>query len=64
VHYSTTSNTEEFNDGPLLGNNYISGFSGDIAEVIVYDRVLSDAERTALNTYLTTVQLRADGNFA
>ena len=37
----------QFNQYPTLG-----GLVGDIAEVMVYNRVLTDAERTTLNTYL------------
>lgn len=38
-----------FRVGSYLGNNY---FNGDLAEVLVYDRALSDSERNEVEAYL------------
>ncbi len=46
------TNTVAFRSDPLLGRAYVDNFAGDIAEVIVYDRVLSSAERRTTDTYL------------
>ena len=44
-----------FPSNPVLGRARSGGssFQGDIAEVVVYDRVLTDAEREAVHVYLT-----------
>jgi hypothetical protein len=47
IHYSAMGNTVYFNEGADLG----SGFDGDIAELIVYDHVLSDSDRTLVTSY-------------
>ena len=55
--YTKTSNTVAFRTNPVLGAGYVyssQGFNGDIAEVLVYDHVLTDAEREAVGRYLTT----------
>jgi hypothetical protein len=49
---SLTANTVGFNSTPTLGYNQAGGFAGDIAEVIIYDRVLSAAQRESIVTYL------------
>jgi len=50
--FETSANTVEFTSTPLLGrNNFGSGFTGDIAELIVYNRVLSTNERAAVLNY-------------
>ena len=44
-----------FSAAPMLGRGAANAsLLGDIAEVVAYDRVLSSAERTALQTYLAT----------
>jgi alpha-tubulin suppressor-like RCC1 family protein/chitodextrinase len=49
-----TGSQVDFNNAPLLGNDYYNEpYRGDIAEVIVYDRALSQSERNALYTYLS-----------
>ena len=54
THYRQTGNTVAFRDQPMLGNSAGCGFDGDIAEVVIYDRVLTDAERDAIGVYLTS----------
>ena len=55
VQLQATSNTVFFNTNtwspPQLGSSYYS-FDGQIAEVIIYDRVLSHEERTGAQSYL------------
>ena len=48
-----TSNTAKFRKNPTLGDGQGSYFDGDIAEVLIYDRVLTDAERKVVTDYLT-----------
>ncbi len=54
--FQSSTNTVSFRSDPMLGrtpqfaNNYF--FDGDIAEMIVYDSVLSNALREAVNLYL------------
>ncbi len=51
--YALTSNTVGFRSSPTLGeNNRGYYFDGDIAELIIYNRALTDAERRALVDYL------------
>jgi len=53
LQYGTTNNTYDYSTSPILG--YATGassLSGDIAEVLVYNRVLSTAERQAVSAYL------------
>ncbi len=51
--YKSTSNTVAFTSAPTLGkNNFGSYFSGDIAEILIYDHALSDSERFDVSTYL------------
>jgi chitodextrinase len=63
-----TTNTVQFGTTVYLGRNaYDNFFQGDIAEVIAYDRVLADSERSALNVYLSAkytalVELDTDGD--
>ena len=59
VQYTTNANNVAWNASMSLGyggNNYYEGgsryFSGDIAEVLVFDRVLSNEEREVVNDYL------------
>jgi hypothetical protein len=50
-----TGQTVSFRTDPALGiDRYSEAFNGDIAEVLVFDRVLTPAERTTLQTYLAT----------
>lgn len=53
-HYRTTTNTPAFAPAPVLGSRLLKDltYSGDIAEVIVYDHVLTDAERKLVTSYL------------
>ena len=55
VQFATTSNTVGFNSGPTIG--YSDGyagtfFAGDIAELLVFDHALTDAERQTVSAYL------------
>ncbi|HZP59727.1 MAG TPA: fibronectin type III domain-containing protein, partial [Opitutaceae bacterium] len=50
--FQTASNSVYFRSDPLLGHNTDDWFLGDIAEVIVYDHVLNDAERMTVGAYL------------
>lgn len=53
VGFQTSTNTPYFPSAPLLGrNSYNSTFSGDIAEVLIYDRVLNASERDGVEVYL------------
>jgi len=55
-----TSNTVGFRGNPVLGRSYPNGglnYTGDIAEVIVYDHVLTDGERQASGKYVSTSML-------
>src|SRR5207249_1014113 len=53
-----TNNTFSYYGAPSLGRNYTGSlystysFAGDIAEVLVYNRVLNSSERAALAQYL------------
>jgi hypothetical protein len=48
-----TINTVRFGTAPVLGRNAFSDFlQGDIAEVIAYDRTLSEGERSSVLRYL------------
>jgi fibronectin type 3 domain-containing protein len=56
VFYTANANTVGFRPDPVLGAGYPDGqaaLQGDIAEVIIYDRALGDAEREAVGRYLT-----------
>lgn len=54
VQYRTGPNTVAFNGYLYLGRGTWGGnFEGDIAEVVLYDRVLSDSERETVGRYLT-----------
>ena len=57
-YYKSTTNTVAFTTSPLLGND-VEGYSfnGDMAEVIVYNRPLGDAERAAVRHYLAVKYL-------
>jgi len=49
LQHRRNSNTVRFNNYPLLGS---STFDGKIAEVIIYDRALSEEERIGMQEYL------------
>jgi len=53
VNYQTTVNTVGFNGGPQIGRTGFQTFFGEIAEILVYDHVLTDQERSVVNSYLT-----------
>jgi len=50
--YETTINTVNFSSSPRIGRGGGSAWSGDIAEVIIYNRVLTSQEREAVGNYL------------
>jgi probable HAF family extracellular repeat protein len=53
--YRSTTNTVSWDSTPVLGGSDIytaNCYAGDIAEVILYDRVLSNEERDAVGRYL------------
>jgi probable HAF family extracellular repeat protein len=55
--YRSSANTVSFNSSPTIGvctgtSGGTCYFAGDIAEIIIYNRVLSDAERDAVGAYL------------
>ncbi len=52
VQYSTTINTYGYYTAPVLGVWSSTYFAGDVAEVLIYSRVLNSDERDAVNTYL------------
>src|SRR5438270_3152056 len=47
-----TSNTVAFSANPLIGHSNSENFAGDMAEIIIYDHVLTPAERKATENYL------------
>ncbi len=48
-----SDNTVGFCSKPLLGDGNGSLLDGDLAEVIIYDRVLTPAERRSVTTYIS-----------
>ena len=55
VLFTRSSNTVGWRTAPVLGFNASSNyFNGDMAEVIIYDRVLTAAERESVGQYLYT----------
>jgi alpha-tubulin suppressor-like RCC1 family protein len=53
IQYRTTNSTPFFFTGSRLGKNYNeSYFDGDTAEVMIFDRGLTSAERDAVGNYL------------
>ena len=59
--FSSSANTVSFTTAPLLGQtNAGSYFSGDIAEVLVYNRALTNVERQAVEVYLAKKYLILD----
>jgi hypothetical protein len=73
VLYLTTANSVNFNDGgftPLIGaargGAYFSlsnFFSGDVAEIIIYDHALTPPERESVNFYLNQKYKFSSKNF-
>jgi hypothetical protein len=53
LHYTTTNNTVLFNASFVLGWCHPTYFSGDIAEVIICNRVLTSDERETTGRYLS-----------
>jgi RHS repeat-associated protein len=51
VYYTRNSNTVSFNTSANIGGGGAS-FDGDIAEIIVYDQELTQAQRDTVNAYL------------
>ena len=69
VEDDTGANVVAFAAAPKLGVSGSDYFSGEIAEVVVYSRVLSEAERAFVNAYLSakyftsyTLAVADDGN--
>lgn len=57
VHFTTATNTVGFPSSAIeFGSNYVGGtrefVDGDIAELIIYDNVLSSAYRTTVEDYI------------
>ena len=50
--YQNTNNVASFGNN-RLGKNYGEYFAGDIAEIIIYDHVLTSLEREAVGQYMT-----------
>jgi len=55
-----TSNTVAFSTNPLIGHSNSENFAGDIAEIIIYDHVLTLTERDRVQYYLAAKYLLAD----
>jgi hypothetical protein len=51
--FTHVGNTVGFRGAPVIGYGQRGYFDGDFAEVLIYDRVLSDPERNTVNDYLT-----------
>jgi hypothetical protein len=52
VHSAATANTFGYSSSPLLGYSGGYYFDGDIAELLIYNRVLTQQERLATERYL------------
>jgi Bacterial TSP3 repeat len=55
-----TSNTVAFSTNPLIGRSNNENFAGDMAEIIIYDHVLTPSERDRVQNYLAAKYLLAD----
>jgi|GEM_PF-4304459 len=63
VFYQTNSNVVAFRPDPVLGRG-LATWGGDIAEIIIYDRVLTAQERETVSNYLNRkYALAADENY-
>jgi alpha-tubulin suppressor-like RCC1 family protein len=51
VQYTTSTNTVGFTSTPTIGALYYA-FQGYMAEIVIYDHVLTDSERQQVQTYL------------
>ena len=51
--FHTSTNAVAFEHHPQLGVSRDANFRGDIAEILIYDRELTGAERAAVQLYLT-----------
>jgi alpha-tubulin suppressor-like RCC1 family protein len=58
LHFTTATNTVSFSSSPRLGYGYgavTSGFfAGDFAEILIFDRALSIADRKSVEAYLSS----------
>jgi hypothetical protein len=52
VHYDRIGNTVGFQAGPTLGVSNTGHFTGDMAEVIVFDHILTPVQRDTVGAYL------------
>jgi hypothetical protein len=52
LKYTTIANVVGFSAAPKLGNSGNAYLAGDIAEVLIYNRALTAAERKGVNLYL------------
>lgn len=52
IQFTALNNVVSFAGSPSIGKGSNTYFTGDIAEVIVFGRVLTDAERLTVGTYL------------
>jgi len=52
TEYSNTSPFKKFSIGATRSDYTVGSYSGDIAEIVVYSRVLTDAERQQVDGYL------------
>jgi hypothetical protein len=50
--HGETSNTVAFSANPLIGHSNSENFAGDMAEIIIYDNVLTPSDRKATENYL------------
>ncbi len=51
--HDSFENTVSFRTDPIIGHNGLTAWDGDLAEIIVYDRVLTPAERESAGAHLT-----------
>jgi len=53
LYYTTSVNSVGFSTSPQIGLSQSWYFAGDMAEIIVFERALSDVERSAVQEYLS-----------